>query len=100
VGVPYTYQGKESVLWSGTEEYVAGIPTKASVWLSDWSFNDQQLQPFERVGDLRAWKEAQEKTPEGYVSPPKYTSSKAAVAIERQNQEVREYAYPYTPPQR
>jgi hypothetical protein len=98
VGVPYTYQGKESVLWS-EKEYVAGIPTEAEVWLADWSISKQQIQPFKRVGDLKDHKEAQEKRPEGYIPPAKYTKSQAAEAIEQQNREVREYAYPYTPPQ-
>jgi hypothetical protein len=99
VGVPYAYRGEDGVLWS-EEEYVAGIPTEAEVWLADWSVSKQRLLPFERVGGLEDLEEAQKKRQgRGYLPPPKYTEKQAAGAIERQNRAVREYAYPYTPPQ-
>jgi hypothetical protein len=98
VGIPYTYRGGERVAWCG-EEYVAGIPLNAEVWLSDWKLTDEQPQPFKRAEDLEDSREALRKWQEGPPSLRKYTRSEAAEAIERQNQEVHKYRYPYTPPQ-
>jgi hypothetical protein len=97
VGVPYTYQGEERVAWCG-EEYVAAIPLNAEVWLSDWKLTDEHPRPFERAENLEHPPEAIGKWQEGPPSLHKYTHSEGAEAIERQNQEVHKYRYPYTPP--
>jgi hypothetical protein len=91
VGVQYSYKDRQAVDWS-EERFAAGVPLEADVWRQT-----ADGLPFEKYGNLQSYEEYKKR--ENIPRLPRYGKNEVQEAIERQNEVVQEYGYPFTPPE-
>lgn len=92
VGVQYSYRGRQGVVWS--EEFAAGMPHEADVWLQP-TYGAR----FEKLGDLQSLEEYFDVLDNPLLKlPPRHDESEIQRAASEQERIVQNYGYPYTPP--
>jgi hypothetical protein len=93
IGVLYSYHGRRGVVWS--EQFVAGVPREATVWLQ--TANGAR---FEKYGDLRSFERYLNQQDSPLLRPlSRHDKGEIEKVIQRQEAAVQKYGYPYTPPE-
>jgi hypothetical protein len=96
VGVQYSYKGDEGVDWSD-KEFAAGVPRGGPHAAVVWKF--RSAGSGKRLGDLQEYENETRRKPGGRLEYRRYSKTEVQEAIDRQNAAVRNYSYPYTPPE-
>jgi hypothetical protein len=92
IGVQYTHGGSQGVAWS--EEFAAGAPLEATVWLQ--SVNGGS---FDQFGDSQEFEEYLVALDNPLLRPlPRHDEAEIERVIDKQVAIVQKYSYPYTPP--